>query len=241
MYILKRIGVLAITVLTIATLSSAPLASANDGENTSDSTSHTSGSDRTTKTTTKIEDKTTEVHATSSDSLKSRAAELLQERREGKAEHTKEQRQKACTARKDHIETRLSNLKNHGQGHLDAFNALFEKIKAYQDKNNLAASNYDDLVAAATSAQAAATAAVTTVKSTIGTVDCAATDPATNVAASKTAIDDAKTALQAYRASLKNLVAALLQAKKAAAGTTPQTNDDNTDKTTTTTTSGGTQ
>lgn len=148
-------------------------------------------------------------------SLRGRAQQLLNDRRGGRIKHTDAERKKACTEHKDKINNRISNLNAKAQKHLNAFNQLFEKVKAYQAKNNLNVSNYDELVATVTAKQALATATVAALNAA-NPIDCTATDPASNVAVDKTAADDARAALQAYRTALKDLINAMLAAKQSA-------------------------
>ncbi|MBC7581399.1 hypothetical protein H7097_00845 [Aeromicrobium sp.] len=155
------------------------------------------------------------------DSLKNRAAKLLADKRQTGKQRTTEQRQKACQARETGIDTRLDALGTRAQRHLDAFNSLFSKVQTYQTTAQLEVSNFDSLVADTTAKQATATAATAALSSLAGTkIDCASPDPASTLANVKVATTDARTSLQAYRASLKTLVKTLLTAKA-----TAETND----------------
>lgn len=148
------------------------------------------------------------------DGLRARADKLLSDERAGHKQHTEAERQDACKQHQGEIDNRFSTLGTKAQRHLDAFNAVFTKVQAFQTKNQLNVSNYDSLVADATAKQSAAASAVSALTLLSGTkVDCTTADPASTVASVKTAADDARTALQAYRTSLKTLVSALLTAK----------------------------
>lgn len=174
-----------------------------------------------------------------SGSLRERAQQLLEQKRETVHEHTQAQRQKACENHESAIDKRFSFLGTRATYYLNTFDVVFSKVQAYQAKNQLQVTNYDSLVADVNAKQAAAAAATSTLKALSGTkVDCTSTDPASTVASVKTAADDARTALQAYRASLKALVQALLGTKQSSAAANSATDTSGTSTTSTTTTSG---
>ncbi|MDB5166620.1 MAG: hypothetical protein JWM37_692 [Candidatus Saccharibacteria bacterium] len=148
-------------------------------------------------------------------SLEARAKSLLANDRKNGKEHTVAERQKYCKEHQTAITAKITKIGTKAQKHLDSFDATFIKVKAYQTKNQLPVSNYEELVATATAKQAAANAAVGALVSVSGKVDCSSADPATSVATVKAAADDAKAALQAYRSSVKAIVEALLAAQPA--------------------------
>ncbi|HSX33566.1 MAG TPA: hypothetical protein VLF91_04485 [Candidatus Saccharimonadales bacterium] len=223
---LRRLLVLTGALVTIIGLAASPLASAehgSDGSGGSGDKPTASTNERQTTTTNSGSDDTTGAETgdktsggTDQSTLHSRAQQLLEDHRKNGTEHSQAQRQQACEKRKDAIDGKLVGLANAGQRHLDNFNRMFDKIQAFQAKNQVNLSNYDALVAAATAKQAAATAAVDALKTSGGTIDCSASDPAANLAIDKTAADDARTALQAYKSALKDLITALMNAKSSA-------------------------
>jgi hypothetical protein len=201
--------------------------STNDSSNDSDSTGNT----HTTRTGRYGTDGITTIKTTSDtsesgdDSLRSRAQKLLSDKRQNRLERTQAQRQKACEQHQDGIDNRFATLGDKADRFLQHFNEVFTKVQAYQANKQLTVADYDALVADVTAKQTAATTAVATLKSLSGTkIDCTVTDPATSVAAVKEAAQDARTALQAYRASLKNLVKALQAAKDTDNSATSETN-----------------
>jgi hypothetical protein len=150
------------------------------------------------------------------DSIHNRALKLLEQKRQNGKGHTQEQRQAACKQHEADIDQHFQVLGDKAGRYLNGFNTVFTKLQAYQTKKQLDVANYDTLVAAATAKQLVATAAVNALAAQSGSkVDCTASDPAQSVANVKTATQDAHTALQAYRSSLKTLAQALLDAKKA--------------------------
>jgi len=161
---------------------------------------------------------TTEAESTSGDrktTLRAEASQLLQDRRKDIKEHTEAERQKACTERQGLISARAAHFGIAAQDHLDTFNKIFARLQAYQTSKQLDVSNYDALVAVASSKQAAAQTAVDALKALDTAIDCTQADPAGAVATIKTAAADARAALQAYRAAIKDLTTALKTAADA--------------------------
>ena len=240
MNILKKAALLAGVSLAVLSLSAAPLAFAHNGEDDGDSNStsshpgdddndrnrHGSGSNdrgRDSNTTLLMADDSRgrsgnddgPNHDANDDSkLRSRVQKLLDEKRGDRVARSLEARQKACEKHKDGIQKKLTKLGTRAQKHLDNFNTLFDKVKAYQEANNLSVGNYDELVATVVAKQTAAVSAIETFKAQTATIDCTSDDPANGVAVGKTTADDMRSALKEYRSSLKNLVNALLDAKE---------------------------
>nr|AIA14177.1 Unknown Function [uncultured bacterium] len=146
-------------------------------------------------------------------SLEDRTRTLLTDRRKGKEVRSTADLQAVCRSRQEGIVKRSANLNDNAQKHLVRYDALFSKLKDYQNTTGAKPDNYDALVADITAKQAAATAAVSTLKEATATVDCAAADPAATVAEVKTSAEDAKSALKEYKASLRALVKAQLAAQ----------------------------
>jgi antitoxin (DNA-binding transcriptional repressor) of toxin-antitoxin stability system len=262
MYSRVRSKFIAVAALVVLAVSGAPVAAvyAHQGsDDTGTSTSHTSTDDShvtTTDTTptTQRQERHNGGASTSSTShaipeaetepemghdLSRRASQLLDDKRRGGGEHSTAVRQRVCNQRQGIIDERFARLGARAKAHLNAFDSIFAKLQKYQDTNKLDVANYDALVADATAKQTAAQAAVDALTALSSKrVDCSATDPAGTVATVKTAADDARTALQAYRASLKQLVNALLAAHKSATAADSQTDTSNTNTTSSVTTSG---
>jgi len=154
------------------------------------------------------------------DNLRSQAEQLLKTERQSVKTRTTALRQKACEVRQKSIDTRTGNFATAAQRHLDVFNSIFTKVQTFHDNKKLNVANYTTLVAAATAKQTAAQAAVTTLKALNVQLDCTQPDPAAAVATIKQAVGNARTALQAYRTSLKDLIVALKGASTAQDGGT---------------------
>ncbi len=166
--------------------------------------------------------------------LKLRADKLLAADRDAKKKETKvADRQKACKAREANLNNKIANYGKHAQKQLAAYDATFTKLQTYQTDKNLTASNYAALVATANTNKATATAAVDALVSVSVKIDCTATDPATSVATVREAVKNARVALQAYRASIKDVLVSLMTAKRATNTTTTPSTTSNVAKETT--------
>jgi hypothetical protein len=206
MNLLKRAALLTGASLAVLCITASPLALAHGGHDHDDNSTATDAS----TTAAKSDD------SNSDSTLRERAKQLLDDRRDkrqDRKEKNEAQRQQVCENHQKAINLKLSNLGNRADRHLKAFDALFTKVKAYQDKNKLDVTNYDDLVADVTAKQAAATTAVANLKGNAGTINCGSGDVLSTLAVDKTTGDQARTALQAYRSSLKTLIDALINAK----------------------------
>lgn len=171
-----------------------------------DGTSGGSGSSNETETETELE---TDSGSHQSGKLHDEAQQLLSDRRLKVKEHTEAQRQKACEQRQKSIDKRTANFGAAAQRHLTVFNNVFTKVQAFHDSKGLNVANYDTLVATAKAKQTAAQAAVDALKALDVQIDCTQTDPASTVATIKTAVANARTALQGYRSAIKDVIVAL--------------------------------
>lgn len=141
--------------------------------------------------------------------LEIEAKDLLASARQGKQLHTEQQRQTACQAHQKAVDTQIAALGAQTQQNLNTFNSIFTMVQAYQTKNQLNVPSYASLVATAQAKQATAATAVSLLKSVSVTVDCSVPDPAQSIAAVQVAVRNARTALQAYIAAIKDIVVAL--------------------------------
>jgi len=165
----------------------------------------------------------------SSGSLRAAAAKLLaQDRQNQKKQTNVAVRQKACDAHQAELTTREQNYAKSGQKHLDTFNSIYTKVLAFQTAKNLTSADLTSLKNEADAKKAAATTAVAALSSTDVKVDCTSTDPASSVAALKTAVANARTALQDYRTAVKNLVVALGKAVGTTSSSTSASTNDTT-------------
>lgn len=241
---MQRKSHLALILATIASmfmLSVAPVAadhgSTSGGDSTTATTTSTSGGDSTsttsTETETEVPDKTTtdEVKAELA-SIHEHAKQALDTERKNHSERTTEERQKSCEAHQVEVNTRASNYAAAAQRHLGVFESVLTRVQDFYTSKHLNVANYDTLLATATAKQADAQKAVDALKALDVSIDCTQTDPAQTVSALKTAVANARAALQAYRTAIKDLIVAI---KGASTAQTENTT------TTTTTTTGGNQ
>ena len=158
---------------------------------------------------TATESETGDDSASGQTSLRSQAQSLLKTERQNHKEHTMARRQQACTVHQTEINNRVNNYATAAQRHLDTFTSIFTKVQAFQTSKQLTVSNYVTLVAAAQAKQTAAQSAVDALKALDVKIDCTQPDPATSLAAVKTAVKNARTALQDYRSAIKDVIVAL--------------------------------
>lgn len=155
------------------------------------------------------------------------AIQMLQtDRKDLRLVHTALQRQKACEAHQAAINQRVSNYAKAAQTNLDTFNSIFTKVQAFYADKKLDVANYSTLLATAQAQQTAAQQAVDALKSLDVTIDCTQPDPAQTLATVKTAVVAARTALQSYRSSIKDIITALEGASSAQNTNTTTTGGD---------------
>jgi hypothetical protein len=114
---------------------------------------------------------------------------------------------KVCKIREKVIDNTLTRIADRGSRHLALITDVATKTEAFYAKSGKTLSNYDTLVAAVNSDQAAAQTAANLVKSDSTSFSCDGTDPTGVV---QTFRDDVKaevTALQTYRTAVKDLLA----------------------------------
>lgn len=156
--------------------------------------------------------------------LRDQAKQMLTEKRQAAHQHSEAERQKSCTAHQAEINQRIANYSTAAQRHLGVFNDIFAKAQTFHDNKNLTVTDYASLAAAATAKQSAAQTAVDALKGLSVNIDCTQPDPASSLATVKSAVSNARTALQAYRSAIKDLIVAL----KAAAPSTDSSNSSTT-------------
>ncbi|MEK7599893.1 MAG: hypothetical protein AAB462_02575 [Patescibacteria group bacterium] len=150
--------------------------------------------------------------------LKQKGEERISELREkNKAFRTRtaEDRKKFCESHKKGLTTKFANITTNSDKIQTRIDGIFAKAQAYQKAKNLTPDNYDALVAAATSAQAASSTSIATLKTLTPTLDCASSTNAADISAFKSAAEDTRDKLKGYRASVKNVLKALQIAKPA--------------------------
>jgi hypothetical protein len=149
----------------------------------------------------------TEMETASVTKLKAKGKEVLDEaKKEGKV-HTKDEKLKNCTDKKTGMETKVANIKSNSAKHLAKIDSVLVKLtesQAATPTNGVA-----DLLAAATTAQATATASVSALSKLAPTIDCAKDTVASDIAIFKAAADQARTDLNAYRTAVKAVLSAI--------------------------------
>jgi len=139
-------------------------------------------------------------------------SELAKLRHDEHKDSSETERQHACKNLQSNIDNHITDFSDSAQRHLNVFTDIFTKVQAFYTSKGLSVSNYDALVAAATAKQTAAQAAVDALKSLAVSIDCSQPDPAQSLQTVKDAVKTARTALQDYRSSIKDLIVAISNA-----------------------------
>lgn len=220
----RRLGLLAVALLSVAVLGGVPVAAHGNahgqvGIDDSAATSNESNngamiSDTAATKRQNANDRSAEYRA------QGKALITLRRSEAHKPATSVEARQKVCENHQKTINNKLQAFNKHADTYLDRLNSAFTKLQAYHDNSKVAVANYDELVAAATAQQTAATNAVTALGSLGTTIDCSVNDPAASLATVKEGAASTRDSLKEYRTSLKALVVALMQANKTTTTTT---------------------
>jgi chromosome segregation ATPase len=216
---IRQLGLLFAALLSICVIAAMPVAadqgSDSGGSGSGDGSSTTSGdssggsSSASGETGGSNDGQTSSEVETQVGTLQKEAKDLLTNDRKGHQTQSIANRQKACEARAANINKRVSDYSAAAQRHLDTFTSILTRLQTFYTSKNLNVSTYASLLAAAQAKQSAAQTAVDALKMLDTNINCSQSDPAQTVAAMKQAVDNARTALQAYRTAIKDLIIAL--------------------------------
>ena len=143
-------------------------------------------------------------------------------------EHTQQQRQQACTARKANLTKRMANAVSQAKRHKEVMDNFYTKVKNFYTKKNLNVSNYSDLTAAADTAQSNAQTSIDALSVLDVNVDCTSQTVAASVSAFQTAVKSTRDSLKDYRKSLVSLVTAIKGASTSTDKSSDSGSSDNT-------------
>lgn len=144
------------------------------------------------------------------------AAEAAREKVAEAKDELKGDRLKACEARRSAIQTIMENAAARGQEHINLFTSIADKVEAFYVSKGKTLSTYDQLVADVNAKKAAAQSAVDTVKNAQTQFDCNGTNPKGVIDVFKADIKAQESAMEAFRTSVRNLIAGV----KSVQGTT---------------------
>lgn len=154
-----------------------------------------------------LEAKSNELEARRKEA-EAKANELRQRQDDKSTNHA--DRAKRCESRKHGINTKISKISANAQRAQNRIDKLFAKAQAYQAANVPNPSEgYASLVNTAIGSQNASAASIATLKSTTPSVECNKTTVAGDVLAFKTAAQDTRTKLKAYRAAARAVLVSL--------------------------------
>lgn len=151
----------------------------------------------------------------------------LEAARANRQEHTQQQREQACSARKTNLTKRMASAVAQAKRHKLVMDGFYTKIKAFYVSKNLSVSNYPTLTAAVDTAQTNAQASIDALATLDVNVDCTSQTVAASISAFQTAESNTRDSLKSYRQALVDLITAL---KGASTGAT-QTGDNSTNST----------
>lgn len=203
----RQLALVLAMVASIGLLSAAPAMAEDSNTGTSNDSSTATETNQSTDDQSSVREEIAKLRTEAKDTLEA-------ERAHAKVQNTQE-RQKACEARQGAIDRRVSNYAKAAQTNLDTFSSILTKVQAFYTSKQLNVATYPGLLATAQSKQTAAQTAVDTLKGLNVSIDCTQPDPAATVAAVKTAVADARTALQAYRSAIKDVIVTLEGASSA--------------------------
>ena len=212
----SQLALILATILGMATMAVVPVAAeggssgGSGGTSGGDGTSTTSNDTSTTSNSPTSPETETEVQH-----LRSGALTTLETERKNGTEHSQLARENACKAHENEIDTRVSNYAAAAQRHLDVFTSVLTKVQNFYTSKGLNVATYPALLATAQADQTTAQQAVDALKALNVKIDCTQPDPAQSVATVKAAVANARTALQAYRTAIKNIIVALEGASSA--------------------------
>ena len=193
------------SVMVLA-LSTSPVAIANAlGDHTAPTTS--SSSDGATSTDNKVKSEAEKLKQEAQTQKAAAESELKQKKDDA--------RQKVCTTRKDTLQKRLNNKATAAKKHKEAFDKIFLRVTTFYEQKGLSVSDYDQLVAAVTTAQNKANSEVDALSSYDTNIDCSTPNVADTVSGFRTTLTQTRDALKAYKSALSDLIKAVHQANDA--------------------------
>jgi len=143
-------------------------------------------------------------------------------------EHTQQQREQACTARKANLTKRMANAVSQAKRHKEVIDNFYTKVKNFYTEKNLNVTNYADLTAAVDKAQTDAQTNIDALAALDVNVDCSSQTVAASVSAFQTAVQSTRDSLKTYRKSLVDLITALKGASTGADKSNDSGSTDNT-------------
>lgn len=218
MRINKSIATLGIAVfavlLTVGTSLAVHAQDGTDTTNTGDSTTSTPNttepSDRTTEAA-KREAVQREIEAAKEAATKARTeAEKEVETAKDKVKTAEDRlsgaRLKTCQARQEAITKIMKDAAQHGTDQITLFSTIATRVEDFYKSKGNVLSNYDQLVSEVNTTQAAAQAAVQTVKTADTQFDCTSANPKATIDVFRAEIKAQNAALEQYRTAVKNLI-----------------------------------
>lgn len=133
----------------------------------------------------------------------------LAKRKASVMEHTQQQRQKACEARKQNLDKRMDRAVTQAKKHEAVFDKIYGRVKAFHDDKQLNTPDYDSLVAAVDQAKTDAETSITALESLQFDIDCTQDKVADSVSTFQQALKSTRDSLKDYRKAIVELIKSL--------------------------------
>ena len=113
---------------------------------------------------------------------------------------------KACQKRESNIKRIMSRAANRGTRQIEVFSKISDRTQAFYKDKGKTLSNYEQLVEAVETKQAAAKAAVESTSSSSTEFSCDSADPKASAQGFKQVLKQQNAALKEYKTAVKNLI-----------------------------------
>ena len=140
---------------------------------------------------------------------KSAAMTKIEEKRESTQEKSSEARKTACEKRQTKITAAMTRISTQASKHVETFDKIYERVQGFYEKGQLTVANYDELNAAVSDAQAAASLEASVLSELNVEIDCDNPDVAGTIATYRNSAKAAKESLKTYRSALVELISSL--------------------------------
>ncbi len=215
------------TSLAVFAMLSAPVAvyardgvsgsgTSGSGSSTSTSGSTTTATSSTPETehTVALETRTTADSAELQHSGSDMVTELQKKKSDNKKpEHSQKERKKICESHKDGLTNKFNHIASNSARIQTRIDDVFTKALAFQLSSNTQVTDFDTLVLAAKKAQTNSADSVAALKTVTPSIDCNSTSVASDVATFKTAAQQTRDNLKAYKTSVRAILHTLETAK----------------------------
>jgi type II secretory pathway pseudopilin PulG len=151
----------------------------------------------------------TEARRTAEQAAKERRAaaeQALKDRKAAAKEKLSEAKLKICEKRQANINDRSTKIAERAAKHLAVFDKIAERVQTFYINKGNTLDTYDSLVSEVDAKRTAAQTTINTLAAVKSSFNCNSAEPKLAVEGFKTAMAEAQTALNEYRAAIKDLI-----------------------------------